>query len=156
MVERTLELATSTLGEFDFPHIQQYGILHTKTLEISTGKVSNDTHAIITSIPRERGAPQLLLDCFRKEWCIENSSHYVRDVTFGEDRCRMRTGNAARVLATFRNLAISIIHLAGGDETVAQTLRRGVINPRPLFQAFGLALGTDLSIQARSAFKFAA
>lgn len=39
--------------------------------------------------------------------------HWVRDVTFDEDRCQVRTAAAPRVLATLRNLAISVLRHAG-------------------------------------------
>src|SRR5437016_3343745 len=37
----------------------------------------------------------------------QNALHYVRDVTFGEDRSRLRTGNAPQVMAALRNLVIT-------------------------------------------------
>src|SRR5438128_7206145 len=43
----------------------------------------------------------------------QNGSHYVRDVTFGEDRSRLRTGAAPQVLAALRNLVITLIHRTG-------------------------------------------
>src|SRR5438105_5207875 len=39
---------------------------------------------------------------------IENSLHYVRDVTFAEDRSHIRTGHAPQLLAACRNLAITL------------------------------------------------
>jgi len=47
----------------------------------------------------------------RSHWAIENRLHHVRDVTFNEDRCRVRAG--ARPLATLRNLAITLIRRSG-------------------------------------------
>jgi hypothetical protein len=35
------------------------------------------------------------------------------DVTFNEDRCRVRNRNKGQVLAVFRNLAITLLHLLG-------------------------------------------
>src|SRR5579862_3232895 len=43
----------------------------------------------------------------------QNRSHYVRDVTFGEDRSRLRTGHAPQIMAALRNLAITLIHRFG-------------------------------------------
>ena len=43
----------------------------------------------------------------------------MRDVTFDEDRCQVRTGGAAQVLATLRNLTISILRLAGFENVAA-------------------------------------
>lgn len=59
----------------------------------------------------------------RGHWAIENRVHYVRDVTFDEDRSRVRTGDAPRVLATLRNAAIAIIRHAG-FANVGQGIRR--------------------------------
>ena len=44
-------------------------------------------------------------------WAIENRLHYVRDVTFSEDRCRVRSG--ARALAAIRNLVLYLIRSFG-------------------------------------------
>ena len=54
----------------------------------------------------------------RDQWAIE-SQHFVRDVTFGEDASRARTGSLPRALATFRSLAISLAHLAGWKNNAA-------------------------------------
>lgn len=59
------------------------------------------------------GAGQALLELVRGHWTIENRLHWVRDVTFDEDRSQIRKGNGPRVMATLRNLAISILRLAG-------------------------------------------
>lgn len=45
-----------------------------------------------------------------------------RDVTYGEDASRVRTGNAPRVMASFRNLADSLLRLAG-HTNIAAALR---------------------------------
>lgn len=39
----------------------------------------------------------------------------MRDVSFDEDRCRIRKGNGPQVMASFRNLAISLLRMAGAD-----------------------------------------
>ena len=44
----------------------------------------------ITSLSPARAQPAQLLKIWRGHWGIENRSHYVRDVTFGEDACRVR------------------------------------------------------------------
>ena len=45
----------------------------------------------------------------RGHWGIENGLHWVLDVVFGEDRCRVRTGNAAENLAWTRKVALSLL-----------------------------------------------
>ncbi len=56
-------------------------------------------------------------------WGIENRLHWVRDVTFDEDRSQVRTGAAPQVLAGLRNLVISLVRRAG-HSNVAAALRR--------------------------------
>jgi hypothetical protein len=67
-------------------------------------------------------AAQRLLDLVRGHWTIENGLHWVRDVVFDEDRSQIRKGNGPRVMATLRNLAISMLRIAGAN-SIAKALR---------------------------------
>lgn len=69
--------------------------------------------AIITSLSPQQASPAHLLALVRGHWTIENSSHWVRDVTYDEDRSQIRTGTAPRMMATLRNLAIAIVRWLG-------------------------------------------
>lgn len=77
----------------------------------------------ITSLSRKEASPRALAAMLRGHWCIENSLHYVRDVTFDEDRSRVRTGAGPRVMASLRNLAIAI-HRLNGEKNIASATRR--------------------------------
>jgi predicted transposase YbfD/YdcC len=46
-------------------------------------------------------------------WHIENKLHWVRHVAYQEDKSLVRTGNAPRVMASLRSLAISLLRLDG-------------------------------------------
>lgn len=67
-------------------------------------------------------AAQRLLGLVRGHWTVENRLHWVRDVIFDEDRSQIRKGNGPRVMATLRNLAISVLRLAGAN-SIAKALR---------------------------------
>jgi len=67
----------------------------------------------ITNLPADLAGPAHLNYYERRHWVVENRLHWVRDVSFSEDRSQLRTGTAPRALATFRNLAISAFRLAG-------------------------------------------
>jgi hypothetical protein len=67
----------------------------------------------ITSLPPERLDPEALLQLSRDHWQIENSLFHVRDVTFREDACRVRSGSAPRVLADLRNACLTLIRRTG-------------------------------------------
>lgn len=64
----------------------------------------------------------------RGHWGVENRLHWVRDVTFDEDRSQIRIASAPRVMATIRNLAISIHRLAGATN-IAQATRQAAWDP---------------------------
>jgi len=75
------------------------------------GKKTVEVVYLITS---DRNAdPATLAAWIRGHWHIENKLHWVRDVTYQEDKSLVRTGNAPRVMATLRSLAISLLRLDG-------------------------------------------
>lgn len=83
---------------------------------------SIDTAYGVTSLKKEQACAQRLLELNRGHWEIENRIHWVRDVTYDEDRCRIRTANGPRVMATIRNLAISLIRMMG-FESIPKAIR---------------------------------
>ena len=85
-------------------------------------KASTEIVYLITSLPPETASPQRLLRLARDHWGIENRLHYVRDVAFAEDRCRVRAG--ARPLASLRNLAITLIRRAGSPRELPRRSRQ--------------------------------
>jgi predicted transposase YbfD/YdcC len=56
---------------------------------------------------------QLSADAFpflaRAHWRIENRSHWRRDVTLGEDACRVTLGKTPQVLATLNNTVFALV-----------------------------------------------
>ena len=65
----------------------------------------------------------------QEHWHIENKLHWVRDVTYQEDSSLVRTGNAPRVMASLRNLAISLLRL-DGHANIAAANRHRARDPR--------------------------
>lgn len=72
----------------------------------------------------------------RGQWSIENQSHWVRDVTYGEDHSQVRTASGPRMMAILRNLAIGIIRCLG-FEHIQQGIRH-FIRRRNVLAALGL------------------
>ena len=60
---------------------------------------------------------------------IENRLHWVRDVTYQEDKSLVRTGNAPRVMASLRSLAISLLRL-DGHASIAAANRHHARDPQ--------------------------
>ena len=87
---------------------------------------------LIASADVRTASPTTLAAWVQGHWGIENRLHWVRDVTFDEDRSQIRTGAAPQVMATLRNLVISLLRLAGWTN-IAQALRHHAAhNRRPL------------------------
>ena len=82
----------------------------------------------ITSLTPHKADPSRILQLNRGHWSIENSLHYVRDVTFREDHSSIRTNHAPRVMASLRNCIISIFRSLG-KTAIAQTLRTMTYKP---------------------------
>ena len=83
----------------------------------------------ITSLKRSQADARELLRLVRQHWGIENRLHYVRDVTMGEDACRVRTGAAPQALAALRNLVVHLLSKVGLPSRAA-ALRRFAAHPR--------------------------
>jgi predicted transposase YbfD/YdcC len=85
----------------------------------TTGTVTTETVYAITSLGH-RYADAVLLACWlRGHWQIENTVHWVRDVTFGEDHSNVRTAAGPQVMAALRNTAVNISRLAGHTNIAA-------------------------------------
>jgi len=82
----------------------------------------------ITSLARGLAGAARLLRLNRGHWGIENRLHYRRDVTLGEDACRIRKGSAGQVMAILRNI---IIHLfpRSGQKSLPAAIRHYVCHP---------------------------
>jgi hypothetical protein len=119
---RQIWTSTELNGYIDFPHAAQVFAIQRETTEMVSQKFRSETVYGITSITADRAVPERILDLSRKHWSIENRLHWVRDVTFDEDRSRIRRGAGAQVMASLRNLAISLLRMAGA-EIIAPALR---------------------------------
>jgi len=134
---RRIWTSTELNGYVDFPHCQQVARIERVTTVIRTGKIRQEQVAIISSLSPQLASPARLLERVRSHWSIENRSHWVRDVTFDEDRSQVRTGQGPRMMAILRNLAIAIIRLLGFDY-LPKGLRYFAQRPRLVLNALGL------------------
>ena len=72
-------------------------------------------------------------------WQIENKSHWVRDVTFDEDRSQVRCGNIHQVMAALRNTAIGLLRGAGYPN-IAAACRQLAAQPLQALALIGIEL----------------
>ena len=69
-------------------------------------KVQQETAYYITSLDADA---QQILQATRHHWSIENSLHWVMDVTFREDDMRIRQGNSSQNMVVLRHIALNIL-----------------------------------------------
>ena len=106
--KRTIH-ATTLLNEYrgDWPGLQQvYWIRRETTVD---GKsTAEDEYGIASASPQKCDAGALLARR-RAHWAIENTLHYRRDVTLGEDACRARKRSTPIIPAAIRNAALTLL-----------------------------------------------
>jgi predicted transposase YbfD/YdcC len=96
------------------------------------GKWSRETCYAVTSLTVAQASHAQLAAIIRGHWGIEDRLHWVRDVDFDEDRSQVRAASGPRIMASLRNLVITILRLAGAA-SIAAALRYHARRPsRPL------------------------
>lgn len=115
--ERRTVKATEVAGGLGFPHAVQ--VLHVRRTVTRGGRRSVEVVYPVTSMRMVSAAPLQVAAWVRGHWAIENRLHWVRDVTFDEDRSAVRTGTGSQVMATIRNTIVSVLRLAGYDDIAA-------------------------------------
>ncbi len=126
--------SAGTAGEA-WPHLQQ--VCRIERQRTVKGKKQVEVSYAITSLPATGASARRLLTLCRGNWGIENRVHWVRDVTFDEDRSQIRLGAAPQVMAALRNLVIGLVRRAG-HSNVAAALRRHNAHLREAFTMVGL------------------
>ena len=75
---------------------------------------TSEEHAYgITSLTQKEAGAEKLLTLNRNHWHIENTLHYIRDVTLREDQSRIRHHAKAQIMCAVRNTTITLATLAG-------------------------------------------
>jgi len=124
------------LNEYlDWPGIAQVG--QVESVVERDEKISHETRYFITSVQRSLADAGQLLTWTRGHWSVENRSHYVRDVTLGEDASRIRKGSGPEVMAALRNATIGFLRVTGATN-IAEALRRNASQVRTLFTTLGI------------------
>ena len=76
-------------------------------------RLSCETVLAVTALTPAQAGPAFLLARNRGHWAIENSLHYRRDVSLGEDASRLRAGKSPRLFAAIGSTVTSVLNRAG-------------------------------------------
>ena len=126
--ERRLWASTALNAYLTWPKVAQVVQLERRRVRITTGVVQTETVAGVTDLPPAAASAADLLAYVRGQWLIENWSHWVRDVTFGEDHAQVRVGSIPAVMATLRNTIIGLLRVSG-ETNIAAAGRRLAAQP---------------------------
>lgn len=66
-------------------------------------------------LPLRSASCQNFSDAIRSHWGIENRVHWVMDVVFREDDCRVRQGFSAENLSVVRHIALNLLRSEKSD-----------------------------------------
>jgi predicted transposase YbfD/YdcC len=137
--QRTLTASTALAGLHPWPGLAQVFQVERQVTCKKTGEERYEVVYGVSSLVSERSTPAQLLACVRGQWQIENRSHWVRDVTFDEDRSQVRCGSIPQVMAALRNTAIGLLRTAG-YANIAAACRRFAAQPDLALALIGIAL----------------
>jgi predicted transposase YbfD/YdcC len=110
----------------EFPGCAQ--VLQVRRVSTAKGKRTTEVVYLICSAPMEDAQPQTVATWTQGHWGIETRLHWIRDVTYDEDHSQVRTGNAPTVMATIRNIAITVLRILGWNN-IAQANRHHSRDP---------------------------
>jgi len=137
--QRNITTSEALVGYSDWPGLAQVFELGRYVITQKTGKERAEVVYGVTSLCPKRATPGRLLELGRGHWSIENKSHWVRDVTFDEDRSQVRCGNIPYVMAALRNTTIGLLRWAG-HTNIAAACRRLAAQPAQALALIGIEL----------------
>ena len=138
---RTLQASAllSEAGYLRWPHAGQVCAIRREITR--KGQITVEWGYAVTSLRPTQADARRLLTLWRGHWSIENQLHWVRDVTFDEDRCQVRTGTGPQVMAALRSTTIGVLRRAG-HTNIAAALRTYAGQPRAALVLLGLIAPT--------------
>lgn len=139
---KTLAIAKNLRG-IAFPHAKLAIRLHRRRRPAGRPQTRETIYAL-TSLHAHQADPEELAAHLHGHWAIENSSHHIRDTTFGEDASTVHSGAAPRAMAALRNLAIGVLKAAGANN-IAKTTRAIRDLPERALPFFEISYEPDIS-----------
>jgi predicted transposase YbfD/YdcC len=107
-------------GDLDFPQVTRVVRIRRDRCDITGALISKEIVHAVTSLDAGQAGPAALAAIARGQWGIE-SVHWIRDTVWAEDANTGYAGNGPQVMATLRNIAVSLLYHAGVTE-ITRTL----------------------------------
>ena len=116
-------------GALRFPQLTTIAMVDSQVE--TAGKIATDRRSYILS--RQLTA-EAFGDAVRSHWAIENSLHWVLDVTFNEDQSRLRAGHGAENMARVRHFAFNLLRHVDDKRSIKTRRKRAAWDPLYLLQ----------------------
>ena len=114
----------------DWPGLRSVAKVESRRELIVEGKVEQETRYYISSLPAD--AKQIAA-AVREHWGIENGLHWVMDMVFGDDECRIRSQNAPANFATVKHMASNLLRRGKGKHSMRSSRHIAAWNEDFLF-----------------------
>lgn len=137
---RTIQTSTVLNDYVDFPYVHQVFRIKRQVTDLTGKNPKEETVYGLTSLTKSQASPTDILAYNRGHWSIENELHWVRDVTFDEDRSRIRAKNGPHIMASLRNLSIGLLRRAGYRHQIAKGLRHCSWDVKKTLRLIGLEI----------------
>ena len=137
---RHIRVSSELKGYSDWPGLEQ--VFEIRRCWQSKGVWKEAVRYGVTSLPALYAIPERVLTLKRGHWTIENSLHYVKDVTLGEDKSTVHADNGPKIVAALRNTVVSLLRRAGFS-TIAARLRYNSTHPHAALEVLSLALSQN-------------
>lgn len=111
-------------GDYRFPKLAAVAMIEARVE--TKGATRNERRYYIASRPL---SAEQLAEAVRDHWRIENSLHWVLDVTFREDLARVRKGHGAKNMAVVRHFAVNIVRTANDKKSLKTRRKLAGWNP---------------------------
>ena len=134
---RRLAASTELNDYVNWPGVAQVFRVERQVIEKKTGEVRTQQVYGVTSLSATAASAAQLLRLVRQHWHIENKSHWVRDVVFAEDHSQLRQGHLPHVMATLRNVVISLLRVHGYQQ-IAKARRYFAARPDEALALVGI------------------
>jgi predicted transposase YbfD/YdcC len=119
-------------GEIRLPDVTTIIRVASRTELKDRGRFETRYYVSSAALSADRAAQAV-----RSHWAIENSLHWVLDVTFGDDQSRLRTGHGARNMAVVRRFAINLVRAVSDKRSVRLRRKCATWNPDYLATILG-------------------
>ena len=145
---RRIWCSTALNAYLDFPHVGQIFLIEREVVIKRTGQRRCEVVFGITSRPPQQASPQRLLTLNRGHWRVE-STHYLIDWNYDEDRSCIRTGYGPENITRLRRFAIGVLKsFQTSGQSLAQMMRKLASRSRLVFDYLRMTANSQRRTEA--------